>query len=67
MPDLATVVAGAVVVLFAAFLKGIVGFGFVSSADVGVLAVGNGASEFPIALVAPSFKALPVDASSGQA
>src|SRR5438477_5733041 len=32
MPDLATVVAGAVVVLFAAFLKGIVGFGFPTTA-----------------------------------
>jgi hypothetical protein len=47
--------------------EGIVGFGFVSPADVGILAVGNGASEFPIALVAPGFQALPVDASSGQA
>ncbi len=45
----------------------IVGLGFVGPADVRVLPVGNGASEFPIALVAPSFKALPVDASSGQA
>ena len=47
--------------------EGIVGFGFVSPADVRVLPVGNGASEFPIALVAPGFEALPVDASSGQA
>jgi hypothetical protein len=46
--------------------EGIVGFGFISSADVGVLLVGNGAGEFPVALVAPGFEPLPGDAARGQ-
>src|SRR5207302_1676508 len=41
--------------------------GFVGSADVGVLSIGNGAGEFPVALVAPGFEPLPSDAERSQA
>jgi len=47
--------------------KRIVGLGFISSADIGILSVGNGAGKFPIALVAPRFESLPGHAASGQA